>query len=125
VDAGVALNFNPPFDGKFDYMFWEIAQIEVKAGEEAAFEAAVGEAVHLFKNAKGCKGMGLHRSIEHPSRYRLVVDWETVQDHTVHFRGSADFQEWRRLVGSYFASPPAVEHAVRLNIGFRPHGATG
>jgi heme-degrading monooxygenase HmoA len=99
-------------------MFWEIAQIEVKPGEEAAFEAAVTQAVPLFKNARGCKGMQLHRSVEQPGRYRLVVDWETVEDHTVHFRGSQDFQEWRRLVGGHFASPPAVEHTHRVVQGF-------
>lgn len=99
-------------------MFWEIAQIEVKPGDEAAFEAAVGKAVPLFKNARGCKGMQLHRSVEQPGRYRLVVDWETVEDHTVHFRGSQDFLEWRRLVGGYFASPPAVEHTHRVVDGF-------
>ena len=51
--------------------------------------------------------MELQRSIENPSRYRLFVKWETVEDHTVHFRGSPDFQEWRKLVGHCFASPPA------------------
>ena len=99
-------------------MFWEIALIEVKPGEEAAFEAAVGQAAPLFKSARGCKGMQLHRSVEHPSRYRLVVDWETVEDHTVHFRGSQSFQEWRRLVGGFFASPPVVEHTHRVVHGF-------
>jgi heme-degrading monooxygenase HmoA len=99
-------------------MIWEIAQIEVKPGEEAAFESAVGQAVPLFRSAKGCRGMQMQRSIEHPARYRLVVDWETLEDHTVHFRGSDDFQEWRRLVGGYFASPPIVEHTRRLPIGF-------
>jgi len=99
-------------------MFWEIAQIEVKAGEEAAFEAAVDKAVPLFKSSRGCKGMRLHRSVEHPSRYRLVVDWETVEDHTVHFRGSENFLEWRRLVGPHFASPPVVEHTHVVVVGF-------
>ncbi len=100
-------------------MFWEIAQIEVKPGDESAFEAAVGKAVPLFKSARGCKGMRLHRSVEHPSRYRLVVDWDTVEDHTVHFRGSENFQEWRRLVGGFFASTPVVEHTHRVVDGFR------
>jgi heme-degrading monooxygenase HmoA len=99
-------------------MFWEIAQLEVKPGEEAAFEAAVAKAAPLFKSSRGCKGMQLHRSVEHPCRYRLVVDWETVEDHTVHFRGSENFQEWRRLVGSHFASPPVVEHTHRVVDGF-------
>jgi quinol monooxygenase YgiN len=99
-------------------MFWEIAQIDVKTGEEAAFEAGVEQAVPLFRRAKGCHGMRLHRSVEIPTRYRLVVHWETMEDHTVHFRGSPDFQEWRRLVGPYFASMPAVEHTQALLLGF-------
>jgi heme-degrading monooxygenase HmoA len=99
-------------------MVWEIARIEVKSGDEAAFEAAVEKAVPLFKNAVGCKGMQLQRSVEQPGRYLLVVDWETVENHTVDFRGSADFQEWRRLVGGFFASPPVVEHCRRVVKGF-------
>jgi heme-degrading monooxygenase HmoA len=101
-----------------DGMFWEIAQIEVKPGQEAAFEAAVAQAVPLFKNSPGSKGMQLHRSVEIPSRYRLVIDWQTVEDHTVHFRGSENFQAWRRLVGGFFASPPAVEHTQCVLTGF-------
>jgi heme-degrading monooxygenase HmoA len=99
-------------------MFREIARIAVKEGQEAAFEAAVQTAVPLFKNAKGCTGMSLHRCVEDPGGYRLVVDWQTVEDHTVHFRGSQDFQEWRRLVGGFFASPPAVEHTHCVLTGF-------
>lgn len=99
-------------------MVWEIAQIDVKPGAEAAFEAAVEKAVPLFKNSRGCKGMQLRRSVEQPSRYRLVVEWETLENHTVDFRGSENFQQWRRLVSEYFASPPAVEHFHRVLSGF-------
>lgn len=99
-------------------MFLEIAQIDVKPGSEAAFEAGVEQAVALFQRAKGCRGLRLHRSVEIPTRYRLMVQWETLESHTVDFRGSADFQEWRRLVGGYFAQPPAVEHAQALGLGF-------
>ena len=99
-------------------MILEIAQIDVKPGTEKDFEAAVAKAVPLFKNARGCKSMQLHRCVEQASRYRLVVDWETVEDHTVHFRGSEAFQEWRRLVGGFFASPPAVDHMHRVLDGF-------
>jgi quinol monooxygenase YgiN len=91
-------------------MITEIAQIDVKPGMEAAFEAGVKAAAPLFKRAKGCHGLELQRSIEKPSRYRLFVKWATVENHTVDFRGSADFQEWRKHVGHCFASPPEVEH---------------
>ncbi len=99
-------------------MFLEIALIEVKPGSEAEFEAGVAKAAPLFKRAKGCKGMQLQRSVEFPSRYRLVVKWETVENHMVDFRNSADFQEWRSLVGACFAAPPAVEHTHRVVKGF-------
>jgi heme-degrading monooxygenase HmoA len=99
-------------------MVMEIAQLEVKAGAEAAFEAGVAEAVPLFRRAKGCLGMGLQRSVEHPTRYRLFVQWETLENHMVDFRNSDDFQEWRRLVGPHFAQPPAVEHTTVAVDGF-------
>jgi heme-degrading monooxygenase HmoA len=99
-------------------MFMEIAQIDVKPGLEAEFEANVAKAAPLFKRAKGCQGMELQRVIETPSRYRLFVKWETVENHTVDFRGSADFQEWRKLVGHCFANPPAVDHVELAVKGF-------
>lgn len=91
-------------------MITEIAQIEVKSGTEKDFETAVAKAKAAFGRAKGFHGFELHRSIEKPQRYRLMVKWETVEDHTVGFRGSENFSEWRALVGSYFAVPPEVEH---------------
>lgn len=99
-------------------MFVEIAQIEVKQGLEAEFEAGVAKAAPLFRRAKGCSGMELQRSVEKPSRYRLFVRWETVENHTIDFRGSADFQEWRKLVGHCFANPPEVEHTRQAVAGF-------
>ncbi len=99
-------------------MITEIAQIDVKPGMEAEFEAGVTKAAPLFKRAKGCTGMRLERSHEKPQRYRLFVKWDTVENHTVDFRGSADFQEWRKLVGHCFAAPPEVEHVAEVVKGF-------
>ncbi|HEX7790372.1 MAG TPA: antibiotic biosynthesis monooxygenase, partial [Afipia sp.] len=64
----------------------------------------------IFRRSKGLKSFELHRSIEQPSRYRLHIKWETLENHTVDFRESANFTEWRALVGPHFASPPEVEH---------------
>ncbi|MGP0094731.1 MAG: antibiotic biosynthesis monooxygenase family protein [Xanthobacteraceae bacterium] len=99
-------------------MILEIAQIDVKQGMEAQFEAGATKAVPLFRRAKGCKGMELVRSVEKPRRYRLFIQWETLENHTVDFRGSADFQEWRKLVSECFESPPEVEHVNRVLQGF-------
>jgi heme-degrading monooxygenase HmoA len=99
-------------------MVLEIAQIDVKNGMEAEFEAGVAEAIELFRRAKGCSGMELQRSIEKPSRYRLLVQWETLENHTVGFRGSKDFQSWRSQVGHCFEAPPEVEHTKVVVHGF-------
>jgi heme-degrading monooxygenase HmoA len=95
-------------------MILEIAKIEVKPGMEAEFETCVRNAAAVFRRAKGCKGFALNRSIERPERYRLFIQWETLENHTVDFRGSADFQEWRRLVGHCFAHSPEVEHVQQV-----------
>ena len=96
----------------------EIAQVDIKPGQEAEFEAGAAKAAPLFKRAKGCRSLSLQRSVEKPGRYRLFVGWDTVENHTVDFRGSADFQEWRKLVGHCFASPPEVEHVREAVHGF-------
>jgi heme-degrading monooxygenase HmoA len=99
-------------------MVTEIAQIDVKPGMEDIFEAGVKAATAIFQRAKGCSGMTLQRSHEMPARYRLFVEWDTLENHTVDFRGSADFQEWRKLVAHCFAAPPQVEHVTEVVHGF-------
>jgi|SRR5262245_41999489 len=99
-------------------MFLEIAQIDVKPGMEQEFEAGVRAAAPLFRRAKGCTSMTLQRSVEKPGRYRLFVGWDTVENHTVDFRGSADFAEWRKLVAHCFAEAPQVEHVHEVVEGF-------
>lgn len=93
-------------------MFLEIAEITVTDPE--AFEIAVADAKAFFLRAKGCHGLTLHRVIETPSVYRLVVQWETVEHHTVTFRNSDEFQEWRRLASPLFAEPPKVTHSWQV-----------
>jgi quinol monooxygenase YgiN len=104
--------------GRARVVITEIAQIDVKPGLEAEFEAGVAKALPVFARAKGCKGVELRRSIEKPRRYRLFVQWETVENHTVDFRGSPDFGEWRKLVGHCFDGTPEVEHVEPAVTGF-------
>lgn len=99
-------------------MIHEIAEIEVISGQESAFETAVSEAVMYFRTARGCRSFALKRSIESPQSYLLLVGWDSVEDHVVHFRESLNFQAWRNLVGRYFASPPKVEHVATVVEGF-------
>ncbi|QNA89266.1 antibiotic biosynthesis monooxygenase [Massilia sp. Dwa41.01b] len=99
-------------------MVIESAEFLIKAGMEEAFEAAVREATPLFRRARGCEGMEVQRGIEHPRSYRLLVRWQTVEDHNVHFRGSADFTEWRCLVEHCFDGTPSVSHLATVHQGF-------
>jgi quinol monooxygenase YgiN len=98
-------------------MVTEIAQIEVKPGMEAEFEKGVEQARAIFARAKGCRSLTLHRSIEKPQRYRLIIQWETLESHTVDFYGSDNWKAWRALVGHCFAGPPEVEHTNIVQAG--------
>lgn len=99
-------------------MIYEIAELYIQPEAHAAFQAAVAEAVPIFKAASGCLSMRLDRDIEVPDTYHLVIGWATLEHHTVDFRGSAGFQQWRGLVGGYFAQPPKVEHFATVVTGF-------
>ena len=95
-------------------MILQISTLDVKPGLEMEFELGIGLAGPLYHRAKGFIGLRLQRSIELPSRYRLFVKWETLEDHTVHFRSSAEFQEWRELVEHCLAAPAQVDHSMEV-----------
>lgn len=99
-------------------MIFESAEILVKAGMEQEFEQGVATAAPLFQRARGCSAMQLQRGVENPLAYRLLVQWATLEDHTVHFRGSEDFQKWRQLVGHCFDGAPVVTHQATVVEGF-------
>jgi heme-degrading monooxygenase HmoA len=91
-------------------MILEAAILQVKAAEETAFEVAMAKAAPVIAGAAGYLGHEVQRCVETPGRYLLLVQWETLEAHTVGFRGSPAFAEWRALIGPFFASPPVVEH---------------
>ncbi len=93
-------------------MIKELAEIDIKPGHEADFEMAAQEAKKLFLSSKGCIAFRLHRSMEQPSRYRLFVEWETIEDHMIEFRNSDAFLGWRKICGPHFLNPPRVEHLM-------------
>lgn len=92
-------------------MILELADIRIRPGENAAFEEAVTRALKtIVSQAKGVQGFTVHRGIESSERYVLQISWNTLEDHTVGFRGSELFKEWRAIVGPFFAGAPSVEH---------------
>ncbi len=93
-------------------MILETAEFTVTDGP--AFEAKVRAALPLFHASPGCQGATLHRVIEDPSRYRLLVRWERLEDHTETFRGSEVFTTWRGMVSPFFAAAPVVTHSEEV-----------
>lgn len=92
-------------------MILEHADIRIDPSNASAFEEAILRGVTtVISHAKGFRGYKVNRSIESPGRYLLMIYWDTLEDHTVGFRGSPAFAEWRAIVGPYFAQPPVVEH---------------
>lgn len=92
-------------------MILEIADIRIQPGRQADFEAAIQHGIaSVIARARGFRGAKVNRGIESPERYILQIFWETLEDHTLHFRGSPLFAEWRAIVGPHFAAPPVVEH---------------
>jgi heme-degrading monooxygenase HmoA len=64
----------------------------------------------VISRARGFKGLKVNKGVESPERYLLMIFWDTLEDHTVAFRGGPLFAEWRAIVGPFFAAPPVVEH---------------
>jgi heme-degrading monooxygenase HmoA len=91
-------------------MILEVAMLTVHAGQERAFEEAMGKAAPVIASARGYLGHELRRCVETPERYLLLVQWETLEAHTAGFRQSPAFVRWRELIGGFFAAPPMVEH---------------
>ena len=92
-------------------MILELADIRIRPGDNAAFEEAIQRGLQtVISQAKGFRGFKVNRGIESAERYILQIFWDTLEDHTVGFRGSALFTQWRAIVGPFFAGPPTVEH---------------
>ena len=92
-------------------MILEIADIRIAPGQQAAFDEAIQRGLStVIAQARGMKGWKVNRGVESPERYILMIFWETLEDHTVHFRGGPLFAQWRAIVGPFFAAPPSVEH---------------
>jgi heme-degrading monooxygenase HmoA len=92
-------------------MILEIADIRIAPGQQAAFDEAIQRGLAtVISQARGMRGYKVNKGIESPERYILQIFWDTLEDHTVHFREGPLFPQWRAIVGPFFAGPPNVEH---------------
>jgi heme-degrading monooxygenase HmoA len=91
-------------------MVLEVALFDITPGQEDEFAKAYATARPLLVTTPGCRSARMTRGIESPSRFVLLVEWDSVQAHTENFRNSDRFPQWRGHIGPFFATPPTVEH---------------
>ena len=95
-------------------MVVEHALLSVIAGRESEFLTAFGAARSIISATPGFRGLRLSRSIEQPNQFLLLVEWNQLTDHTVGFRGSARYQEWKALLHHFYDPFPDVSHFTEV-----------
>jgi len=91
-------------------MILEVAILEVKSGLENRFEEDFKKAGKYISSIKGYVSHSLKKCIEQKNKYILLVNWEKLEDHTIGFRGSEQYLEWKNLLHHYYDPFPTVEH---------------
>jgi heme-degrading monooxygenase HmoA len=91
-------------------MILEVAILDVIPDQEKDFEAVFAKASSIISSMSGYVSHQLQHCVEKQNRYLLLVYWETLEAHTVGFRGSAEYQEWKRLLHHFYDPFPSVEH---------------
>ncbi len=88
--------------------------LHIKPNCDAEFEAAFRQASKIISSMNGYIEHELQKCLEQPDKYLLLVKWQTLEDHTVGFRGSAQYQEWRALLHHFYDPFPMVEHFEKI-----------
>jgi len=91
-------------------MVLEVALIEVRPEQEDAFAVAYRQARAEVATTPGCRSIRMTRGVESPSRFVLLVEWDSLDAHLPGFRGTDRFVRWRQAIGPHLAAPPVVEH---------------
>ncbi len=91
-------------------MILEAAILDVISGKEKEFEETFAKASPIIAGMDGYISHQLQKCMEAPNRFLLLVQWETLEAHTVGFRGSAEYQEWRKLLHHFYDPFPTVQH---------------
>ena len=91
-------------------MTLEVAILNVRPGQAAEFETAMRKARPLIEASPGFAGIDVRRCVETPNRYLLLVSWQALEDHTIGFRQSHRYQQWRELLHHFYDPFPTVEH---------------
>lgn len=91
-------------------MILEVAVLHIIKGKTTEFELAFAKAQKIISSMKGYLGHELQKCIEHDHQYILLVKWNSLEDHTIGFRNSLEYQEWKILLHHFYDPFPVVEH---------------
>jgi heme-degrading monooxygenase HmoA len=91
-------------------MILEVAVLNVRSGEGADFERAFAQAQEIISAMPGYVSHQLQRCLESQDKYLLLVQWQKLEDHTIGFRQSPQYQDWKRLLHRFYEPFPTVEH---------------
>jgi len=91
-------------------MILEVAILDVKQGQEKEFEITFKKAQKIISSMEGYVSHQLQKCIEKENRYILLVNWKTLEDHTVGFRQSEPYKQWKELLHHFYSPFPEVEH---------------
>jgi heme-degrading monooxygenase HmoA len=97
-------------------MILEAVMLQVKEGQEEEYEEVFRQASSIISSMRGYLSHELQRCMEVKGKYLLLVRWETLEDHTVGFRESAEYQEWKQLLHRFYDPFPVVEHFSKVEI---------
>lgn len=88
----------------------EVAILNIIPGQEAEFEIAFRAASAIISRMEGYRSHQLQHCVEDASRYLLLVNWQSLEAHTIGFRASPHYQEWKKLLHHFYSPFPVVEH---------------
>jgi len=88
----------------------ELVTVQIREGQQQAFERAYEQAMAVIVRSPGCSGVVLNRCVEEPQKYVLAVTWETLEAHTQGYRGSELSREAKSLIGVYRMGSTSPEH---------------
>jgi heme-degrading monooxygenase HmoA len=91
-------------------MILETAILNVIPGRETKFEKDFATAGQYISAVKGYIKHSLSKCLEQSNQYLLLVEWETLEDHTIGFRQSPEYLEWKKLLHHYYDPFPVVQH---------------
>jgi heme-degrading monooxygenase HmoA len=95
-------------------MILEVAILNVIDDKLKQFEIDFVTAGQYISSTRGYIKHSLNKCIEHENKYILLVEWDALEDHTIGFRQSEQYQHWKQLLHHYYDPFPTVEHYEKV-----------